>query len=43
MITDSSCYPTDLVDMAFIHLTDFMAAYNFGRRLKTHCGLTPYE
>jgi transposase InsO family protein len=25
------------------HLTDFIAAYNFGRRLKTLKGLTPYE
>jgi transposase InsO family protein len=25
------------------HLTDFVAAYNFGRRLKTLRGLTPYE
>jgi transposase InsO family protein len=25
------------------HLDDFMAAYNFGRRLKTLNGLTPYE
>ena len=25
------------------HLHDFMAAYNFGRRLKTLKGLTPYE
>jgi len=25
------------------HLSDFMAAYNFGRRLKTLNGLTPYE
>jgi len=24
-------------------LNDFMAAYNFGRRLKTLNGLTPYE
>ena len=26
-----------------IHLTDFIAAYNYGRRLKTLRGLTPYE
>ena len=26
-----------------IHLSDFIAAYNFGRRLKTLKGLTPYE
>lgn len=25
------------------HLTHFIAAYNFGRRLKTLKGLTPYE
>lgn len=25
------------------HLTDFASAYNFGRRLKTLKGLTPYE
>ena len=25
------------------HLADFVAAYNFARRLKTLCGLTPYE
>lgn len=25
------------------HLADFTAAYNFGRRLKTLRGLTPYE
>jgi hypothetical protein len=25
------------------HLDDFVAAYNFGRRLKTLKGLTPYE
>lgn len=25
------------------HLTDFVAAYKFGRRLKTLKGLTPYE
>lgn len=26
-----------------VHLTDFMSAYNFGRRLKTLKGLTPHE
>lgn len=26
-----------------IHIADFMAAYNFARRLKTLGGLTPYE
>jgi transposase InsO family protein len=25
------------------HLAEFVAAYNFGRRLKTLKGLTPYE
>ena len=25
------------------HLHDFLSAYNFGRRLKTLKGLTPYE
>jgi transposase InsO family protein len=25
------------------HLADFVMAYNFGRRLKTLKGLTPYE
>lgn len=25
------------------HLDDFIAAYNFGKRLKTLKGLTPYE
>lgn len=25
------------------HLADFISAYNFGRRLKTLKGLTPYE
>ena len=25
------------------HLADFVAAYNFGRRLKSLKGLTPYE
>ena len=25
------------------HLADFVAAYNFGRRLKTPKGLTPFE
>ena len=25
------------------HLTDFLRAYNFARRLKTLNGLTPYE
>jgi hypothetical protein len=25
------------------HLTEFVAAYNFGRRLKTLKGITPYS
>ena len=29
--------------VARIHLDDFVAAYNFGRRLKTLNGLTPFE
>ena len=30
-------------DQLRTHLSDFMAAYNFARRLKTLGGLTPYE
>ncbi len=30
-------------DQLRAHLADFMAAYNFARRLKTLSGLTPYE
>jgi len=30
-------------DQFCTHLADFMAAYNFARRLKTLSGLTPYE
>jgi transposase InsO family protein len=30
-------------DQLKAHLADFMAAYNFARRLKTLGGLTPYE
>lgn len=30
-------------DQLRTHLDDFMAAYNFARRLKTLSGLTPYE
>jgi hypothetical protein len=30
-------------DQLRTHLSDFMAAYNFARRLKTLNGLTPYE
>ncbi|SNT73819.1 hypothetical protein SAMN05444959_105265 [Paracoccus seriniphilus] len=30
-------------DQLRTRLADFLAAYNFGRRLKTLSGLTPYE
>lgn len=30
-------------DQLTVHLADFIGAYNFGRRLKTLRGLTPYE
>lgn len=30
-------------DQLRTHLADFVAAYNFARRLKTLKGLTPYE
>jgi len=30
-------------DQLRTHLADFMAVYNFARRLKTLSGLTPYE
>ena len=30
-------------DQFRVHLADFLAAYNFARRLKTLSGLTPYE
>ncbi|GHH01212.1 hypothetical protein GCM10010961_38340 [Pseudodonghicola xiamenensis] len=33
----------DSHDQLCAHLTDFIAAYNFARRLKTLNGLTPYE
>jgi transposase InsO family protein len=36
-------YHYDNHDQLRTHLTDFMAAYNFARRLKTLSGLTPYE
>ncbi len=36
-------YHYDTHDQLRQHLTDFVAAYNFGRRLKTLKGLTPYE
>ncbi len=36
-------YHYDSHDQLRQHLDDFVAAYNFGRRLKTLKGLTPYE
>ena len=36
-------YHYDNHDQLRRHLADFVAAYNFGRRLKTLKGLTPYE
>jgi transposase InsO family protein len=36
-------YHYDDHDQLRRHLNDFVAAYNFGRRLKTLKGLTPYE
>lgn len=36
-------YQYDSHDQLRVHLADFMAAYNFARRLKTLSGLTPYE
>ncbi len=36
-------YHCDSHDQLRTHLADFMAAYNFARRLKTINGLTPYE
>ena len=36
-------YHYDSHDQLSTHLADFMAAYNFARRLKTLNGLTPYE
>ena len=36
-------YHYDNHDQLRTHLGDFMAAYNFARRLKTLNGLTPYE
>jgi transposase InsO family protein len=36
-------YHYDSHDQLSRHLADFVSAYNFGRRLKTLKGLTPYE
>ncbi|KQO69036.1 integrase [Methylobacterium sp. Leaf89] len=36
-------YHYDSRDQLRAHLADFVSAYNFGRRLKTLWGPTPYE
>lgn len=36
-------FPPETHDQLRTHLADFLAAYNFARRLKTLNGLTPYE
>ena len=36
-------FHSDSHDQLRTHLADFMAAYNFGRPLKTLSGLTPYN
>jgi len=36
-------YHCDSHDQLRAHVADFLAAYNFARRLKTLNGLTPYE
>ena len=36
-------YHYDSHEQLEAHLADFVSAYNFGRRLKTLKGLTPYE
>jgi transposase InsO family protein len=36
-------YHYETHDQLRSHLADFVSAYNFGRRLKTLRGLTPYE
>ena len=36
-------YHCDSHDQLRRHLADFLAAYNFARRLETLGGLTPYE
>ena len=37
------CYHYNDRDPLHAHLADFMATYNYARRLKTLSGLTPYE
>jgi hypothetical protein len=41
--SDHQRFHYDSNDQLRTHLTDFMAAYNFARQLKTLSGLTPYE
>ena len=36
-------YHYETPDQLRVHLADFVTAYNFGRRLKTLKGLSPYE
>lgn len=36
-------YHYDSHDQLIAHLNDFIDAYNYGRRLKTRRGPTPYE
>jgi hypothetical protein len=38
-----TCFHYETHDQLRTHLADFLAAYNFARRLKTLSGLTPYE
>ena len=42
-LTGQSRFYYESHDQLRQHLADFVAAYNFGRRLKTLKGLTPYE
>lgn len=37
------CYHYESHDQRRQHLNNFVGAYNYGRRLKTLKGLTPYE
>jgi len=43
VIGDSKRFYYESHDQLRSHLVDFVAAYNFARRLKTLKGLTPYE
>jgi hypothetical protein len=38
-----TCGRTERYDQLRTYLADFMAAYNFARRLKTRSGITLYE